>query len=99
MMVLRFWNRMDLAERDREEVSEWLDDWHESSWMNEPSLRRLCAWELFKIDHPEFGSDGEGAPDAVPLGVGEEYLKRVAALEERYPADALESLRYGDMPR
>jgi len=68
MMILRFWNRMDLARLSKEEVAEWLEQFYNE----EP--RRKEAWELFKIDSGDDGSQHD--PSSVPLGAGESYLNR-----------------------
>ena len=69
IMVLRFWSRTDLAKLDRREISEWMDEWYEA----EPL--RLEAWELWKSESNDDGSQGD--PTVVPVGIGEKYLERV----------------------
>jgi hypothetical protein len=72
MMVLRFWNRLDLANSSREEISEWLDDFYQ----NNPARRE--AWELFKREKGDDGSQRD--PAWVPVAAGEEYLTRLGKL-------------------
>lgn len=66
LMVLRFWNRLDLADLTREEVSQWMDQWY----AGDPD--RLRAWELFKSHTEDSGRQGD--PERVPLGAGGRYL-------------------------
>jgi hypothetical protein len=69
MMVLRFWNKMDLIQTSKWDVEQWLTKFYD----DDP--RRKKAWELFKA---EVGDDGsQQDPSFIPLGVGENYLKRV----------------------
>jgi len=69
LMVLRFWNRLDLSGCSRREISDWMD-----AFLNE-DVYRWGAWELYK---KESGDDGlQNNPLAVPIGVGESYLARV----------------------
>lgn len=69
LMVLRFWNRLDLVGGGKRGVSEWLDEWYTKD------QRHREAWELWKREN---GDDGrQGDPGRVPVGVGPEYLKRV----------------------
>lgn len=98
-MLLRFWGRCDLENLEKQEVSEWLDSWQADAWADEKKLRRHCAWMLFKIDHPRFESGGDGLIEEIPNGVGALFLEKVSLLEKKHGVDALESLRYGEMPR
>ena len=69
LMVLRFWNRLDLSGCSRREISDWMD-----AFLNE-DYNRWGAWELYK---KESGDDGlQNDPEVVPIGVGESYLARV----------------------
>ena len=70
MMVLRFWNRTDLAQTSKWEVEQWLNKFYD-----EDSSRRK-AWELFKVEAGDDGSQHD--PSSIPLGAGENYLKRVS---------------------
>ena len=72
MMVLRFWNRLDLAPKGRMGVAEWLDAWY----AEDPD--RLTAWTIWKEEHNEVGR--QDPPDRVPLDVGAAYLDRVKVL-------------------
>ncbi len=65
-MLLRFWNRMELANQTREEVSQWID-----SFMDDDHWE---AWDLYK---QEIGDDGsQRDPSFVPLGIGDGYLMK-----------------------
>jgi hypothetical protein len=69
IMLLRFWNRMDLANSSRHEISEWIDSFTAADHA------RWLAWSLFK---EEFGDDGsQRDPSFVPIGIGERYLERI----------------------
>ena len=68
MMILRFWNRMDLAQSSKEEVSDWLSQFYEQD------PRRKEAWETYKHDSADDGSQHD--PSCVPLGAGEHYLQQ-----------------------
>jgi hypothetical protein len=69
MMVLRFWNRLGLASQGRQAVSEWMDRHYTEN------SDRLEAWELFKAEHGDDGTQRD--PSWVPIGVGERYLLQV----------------------
>lgn len=69
MMVLRFWNRVDLAPSGRVAISEWMDGWYARD------SDRKGAWELWKIEHRDRGNQGD--PDAVEIGIGAHYLERI----------------------
>jgi len=69
MMVLRFWNKTDLMQSTKDEVAAWLGQFY-----NEDP-RRKEAWEIFKQENEEDGSQHD--PSSVPIGVGESYLNRV----------------------
>lgn len=69
MMVLRFWNRLEIASDGREAVSEWMDEWYDK----DPRHRE--AWELWKQENGDDG--GQGDPNRVPIGAGPEFLKRL----------------------
>ena len=66
MMVLRFWDKLDYKTKSKDRISGWLDEWYES----DPD--RLKAWELFKHEHND-----PQKPEAVKIGIGQEYLKRI----------------------
>ena len=72
LMVLRFWNRMDLSNKGKAAVSEWLDAWY----AEDPD--RLTAWTLWKEEFREIGR--EDPPERVALDLGDAYLDRVKAL-------------------
>jgi len=69
IMLLRFWNRMDLANAARHEISEWIDTFTAADHA------RWLAWSLFKEEHGDDGSQRD--PSFVPIGIGEEYLERI----------------------
>ncbi len=64
IMILRFFNRLDLMEKSRAEVADWMDVWY----AEEP--RRRDAWEMYKADCGEDITD----PDSVEIGIGLAYL-------------------------
>ena len=66
MMVLRFWNRMDLAQSSKWEVEQWLSQFYDED------PRRKPAWETFKLENGDDGSQHD--PSWVPIGAGESYL-------------------------
>ena len=68
IMVLRFWNRMDLAQSSKWEVEQWQNQFY----AEDP--RRKAAWEAFKLENGDDGSQHD--PSCVPIGVGESYLSR-----------------------
>lgn len=67
MMVLRFWNKTEIAKHGRSAVSEWMDEWYAED------SDRLEAWDLWKQKNGDSGAQGD--PTKVPLGAGYEYLK------------------------
>ena len=69
MMVLRFWNRLDVAQGGKRAVSEWMDEWYDE----DPD--RQAAWSLWKEEHDDRGRQDN--PTKVAIGIGERYLKRV----------------------
>jgi len=68
-MILRFWNRQDLASEGRASVDEWLDGFYAEN----PD--RLAAWELWKSENGDCGRDD--SPDRVDEGAGEIYMGRI----------------------
>jgi hypothetical protein len=71
MMVLRFWNRMDLINSSVDEISDWLDAWYEE----DPD--RLLAWELWKYENGDTGGRNRDLINIVPIGAGKTYLERI----------------------
>jgi hypothetical protein len=67
MMVLRFWNRLDMAHSSKDEITDWLSRFYKED------PRRKAAWDIFKVDSGDAGLQGD--PSFVPLGAGEEYLQ------------------------
>ncbi len=77
MMVLRFWNKLDLAQSGRAAVSDWMDEWYSKD------RRHLEAWELYKR---ETGDDGaQSDPTRVAVGAGYAYLKRLGQTNPANP--------------
>ena len=68
-MVLRFWDRVELAKQGRAAVSDWLDQWY----AGDPN--RHAAWQLWKEEN--HGDGRHADPETVPCGVGFQYLNRV----------------------
>jgi len=68
IMFLRFWNRMDLINRSRHEISDWM-----SVFINEDQAR-WAAWDLYKIESRDDGTQHD--PSSVPIGAGEKYLQK-----------------------
>lgn len=65
VMVLRFWDRLDLASHTKQEICDWMDAWYAEDPM------RKSAWEEWKaqaIDDRD-----------VPIGSGPIWLERVRA--------------------
>lgn len=69
LMVLRFWNKLELARGTRQTVSAWMDQWYAED------ARRVAAWEFFKAQTGDTGDAND--PDRVPVGAGYEYLRFV----------------------
>ncbi len=67
MMVLRFFNRLDLAKTTRDDVSLWLDRFYASD------SRFERAWERFKraTNHDPYARD----PSIVPVGAYKDFLE------------------------
>jgi hypothetical protein len=67
MMLLRFFDRLDLARATKDDVSEWIDHLYSS----DSRLER--AWDRFKrlTDHDPRGQD----PSIVPVGAFREYVE------------------------
>ena len=64
---------MDLAQSSRWEVEQWLTQFY-----NEDQRRR-AAWEAFKLDNGDDGSQNN--PSRVPIGAGEIYMSRSSATD------------------
>lgn len=76
VMVLRFWNRLDLGNAGLAGTSEWMDAFYAED------QDRRAAWELWKQENPKCQT-GQGDPTLVPIGAGEEFLRRVKAGKKR----------------
>lgn len=70
-MVLRFWDRLDIADQGIEAVSDWMDQWYALN------TNHLKAWELWKEENCDSGGRDSYLVELVPLGIGYDYLKRV----------------------
>ena len=68
IMVLRFWNRMDLEQSSKWEVEQLLTQFYDED------PRRRAAWETFKLENGDDGSQRD--PSWVMLGAGERYLNK-----------------------
>ncbi|MGB8370997.1 MAG: hypothetical protein ACLPYZ_10870 [Limisphaerales bacterium] len=68
MMILRFWNKTDLMQSSKEDVTTWLEQFYSED------PRRKAAWEAFKLENGDDGSQRD--PSWVPIGVGESYLSK-----------------------
>ena len=73
LMVLRFWNRMDLENSSKHEIAAWLEHFYK-----ENPLRKI-AWEWFKLEQGDSGSQSD--PSWVPLGIGETYLGKASSMK------------------
>ena len=65
-MLLRFWDKEELAAKGKQAVSEWIDEWHAEN----PS--REIAWIRWKSENEDDGEQGD--PENVPVGAGLNYL-------------------------
>lgn len=68
-MVLRFWDKQEIAKQGRTGVSEWMTGWY----AEDPDRR--TAWEIWKLENRDDG--GQGDPRRVPVGIGPQYLERI----------------------
>lgn len=73
VMVMRFFDRLDLASKTKEEISAWIDD----LYAQHESFER--AWDIFKL---EIGDDRTiQDPTIVPLGAYRKYIKAKSATQ------------------
>ena len=77
MMVLRFWNKLELAKAGHARVSDWMDDWYKKDGLH------LEAWELYKRESGDDG--GQGDPDRVSIGAGYTYMKKLGGNRSANP--------------
>lgn len=78
-MLLRFWDKEEVAEKGKDLVSEWIDEWH----AEDP--RREEAWRRWKNENEDDGE--QGAPENVPVGAGFDYLpENINPLPSQEPA-------------
>lgn len=71
IMILRFWNRMDLATGTKNEIAEWQQRFYAENPM------RKEAWELYKKQNNDDGTQRDSS--WVEIGEGENYLLKVRA--------------------
>lgn len=78
-MLLRFYDRLDLRTKTKEEVSVWVD----SLYIRDEAYER--AWHIFKT---EIGDDGSiRDPEVVPIGAYRKYMRvRAVILPEARPS-------------
>lgn len=76
-MVLRFWDRLDLLEKGKDAVSDWMDEWYAED------ENHLLAWELWKEENGDMGERDSYLMELVPVGIGYEYLTRLNAKAPR----------------
>ena len=75
IMLLRFWNRMDLANRSRGEIVNWLENFYAQD------SRRKSAWELYKLQNKDDGTQHD--PAWVKIGEGENCLRDLIAWRKK----------------
>ena len=73
IMVLRFWNRLDMLSWSVDEVSSWMDDFYRQD------ERHLDAWELWKYENGDSGRRSQDQIERVPIGAGYAYLEKVSS--------------------
>ena len=69
MMVLRFWDRLDMAPAGKGGVSRWMDEYYQ-----EQPLRK-DAWDIWKTQNGDRGQQGD--PTGVPIGAGHPILEQL----------------------
>jgi hypothetical protein len=69
LMILRFWNVVDLADHGKAFVIGWLDDFYATD------SDHIAAWNLWKEENDDRGRQDD--PHKVPLGAGPKYLAKV----------------------
>jgi hypothetical protein len=74
-MLLRFFDRLDLIDLPKEDVSEWIDEF----FSREPRMEAI--WDIYKREtgHDPHSQDFE----AVPIGAFKHYLRREATSQSR----------------
>jgi len=75
IMILRFWNRMDLANRSRSETVDWLEHFYAQD------SRRKSAWQLYKLQNKDDGTQRD--PAWVKIGEGENCLRDLIAWRKK----------------
>ncbi len=95
MAVLKFWGKEDWFSRTREEVSDWMDEWYEED------ITRLWAWERWKRDNGDDGSQSSDLLARVPSGAGFAVLRDHASEFGDHVAElrAAFALEHFDLPQ
>lgn len=75
-MLLRFWDKEDLATEGKNAVSEWIDEW------NEGDSSREIAWLLWKKEHEDINEQNDY--ENVTSGIGFIYIDRVESMRAEY---------------
>jgi hypothetical protein len=75
IMILRFWNRMDLATGSKNEITEW----QERFYAENPGRKE--AWELYKRRNKDDGTQRD--PSWVKIGEGENCLREIRAIQKK----------------
>jgi hypothetical protein len=75
IMILRFWNRMDLANRSKSEIVNWLENFYAQD------SRRKSAWQLYKLQNKDDGTQRD--PSWVKIGEGENCLRDLIAWRKK----------------
>lgn len=75
IMLLRFWNRMDLANQSRGEIVNWLENFYAQD------SRRKSAWQLYKLQNNDDGTQRD--PSWVKIGEGENCLRDLIAWRKK----------------
>lgn len=70
MMILRFWDKVDLADHGKNFVSEWMDRWY----AEDPD--HIAAWEWWKESNGDWGCK-DADPALVTIGCGTRWLRMV----------------------
>lgn len=69
MMILKFWNKLELSSLNRRQVSDWMDEWYAED------ARRREAWERYKES-----VNGVENLDRIALGEGYRWLSELDQL-------------------
>lgn len=69
--VLKFWGKEDWFVKSREEVSDWMDEWYEENPL------RAQAWEIWKKENGDDGTQSSDLVESIPSGVGFDIMERL----------------------